>query len=487
MGGFTSITGDETIMNADNASFDGTSRGGKMISNGQLWIGSSVAPHVRLGQLTSTGATVSIGLGNGTINLEAGASVPTTFDAESGSAAPVANVLNVFGQNAGSVDVASTNASGNTLNVENRTWGTQYVVDASSTTGLRGTFTTIQAAINQAVADGSPTSIKTIFIRRGTYIENLVMPAASIHLCAYTPVGNLANVNTSFIDVAIAGNITFTAGAVAHFTNLFLATIDATTTVSITTGINSCSFCHCLFNTGGTSNISLTSTVTSGLKLDHCSVVGGNVATSQGDIEIYNSTISSLALTTTGIVVATQSEFITATSTLADTSQATFNFCEFSTASSTALTVGAGCTANVYNTIINSSAANVIDGSGTLNHSGLSFVNGSQNIATTTQNVKPSSAIVPRTAVASSPYVVLSTDYFISVDTTSARTIQLPNAPSTNQVFTVKDRTGGALLNNITVTTVGGVVNIDGSTSYVINVNFGSAQFIFNGTTYEIF
>ena len=42
-------------------------------------------------------------------------------------------------------------------------------------------------------------------------------------------------------------------------------------------------------------------------------------------------------------------------------------------------------------------------------------------------------------------------------------------------------------LNNITVTTVGGSVDIDGATSYVMNTSLESAQVLFNGTEYLLF
>lgn len=91
------------------------------------------------------------------------------------------------------------------------------------------------------------------------------------------------------------------------------------------------------------------------------------------------------------------------------------------------------------------------------------------------------------TSVTSSPYVVLPTDYYLSVSTASSKTIQLPNAPSTGRFIIVTDSTGNAALNNISVTTVGGVVNIDGNPIYTINIGYGSAQFIFNGVSYEVF
>lgn len=86
------------------------------------------------------------------------------------------------------------------------------------------------------------------------------------------------------------------------------------------------------------------------------------------------------------------------------------------------------------------------------------------------------------------PYSAVATDYFISVNSgTGAHTILLPNAPPTGKSFVIKDRTGNAAVNNITVTTVGGAVNIDGSTSFTINSDFGAISLVFNGTSYEVF
>lgn len=92
------------------------------------------------------------------------------------------------------------------------------------------------------------------------------------------------------------------------------------------------------------------------------------------------------------------------------------------------------------------------------------------------------------TNVNTTPYVVLTTDEFISVDCSAAAiTIELPNTPTTGRVFYIKDRTGSAATHNITVTTVGGAVTIDGSTTFVMNTNYESVNVIFNGTNYEVF
>jgi hypothetical protein len=87
-----------------------------------------------------------------------------------------------------------------------------------------------------------------------------------------------------------------------------------------------------------------------------------------------------------------------------------------------------------------------------------------------------------------SPYTVLSTDYYISVDSSGgAVTLRFPNAPTVNQTWTVKDRTGNASANNISVTTVGGAVTIDGATTYTIISNYGSINLINNATSYEVY
>ncbi len=88
----------------------------------------------------------------------------------------------------------------------------------------------------------------------------------------------------------------------------------------------------------------------------------------------------------------------------------------------------------------------------------------------------------------SSPYTVLVADEYLSCDvSTGILSILLPNAPSTGRVIIVKDSGGDSATNNITVTTVGGVVLIDGSTSRVISTDFEALQFIFTGTAYEVF
>lgn len=83
------------------------------------------------------------------------------------------------------------------------------------------------------------------------------------------------------------------------------------------------------------------------------------------------------------------------------------------------------------------------------------------------------------------PYSVTdSADNVIYVDTSVARTINLPNLPTDGRIFTIKDASGLAGTNPITITTPGGTVTIDGVTSKSGNVNWGSWTFQFRTANY---
>jgi hypothetical protein len=148
-------------------------------------------------------------------------------------------------------------------------------------------------------------------------------------------------------------------------------------------------------------------------------------------------------------------------------------------------TTGSGNTVTVVNqisqAIASSNAANI--GLAAFNSADFSVdANGFVSIA----NFSPFSYV--QINHASSPYTASSTDYYISADPTAGTiTIKLPNSPTLYREFTIKDRTGQASTNNISVTTVGGSVTIDGQTTYTMAGNYDAIQLIFNGTSYEVF
>jgi hypothetical protein len=68
MSGFASITNLPDYVYADNASFDGTERGGGLTTNGQLWIGNTATGQPTVNTLTA-GSGVTITNGNGAITI----------------------------------------------------------------------------------------------------------------------------------------------------------------------------------------------------------------------------------------------------------------------------------------------------------------------------------------------------------------------------------------------------------------------------------
>jgi len=89
---------------------------------------------------------------------------------------------------------------------------------------------------------------------------------------------------------------------------------------------------------------------------------------------------------------------------------------------------------------------------------------------------------------AMSPYTVNATDYFISVDSSGgAVTINLPDAPSQNRQFVIKDRLGQSAANNITIKSLTGASTIDGQANYKFVDNYESLECLYHSGNYEVF
>ncbi len=95
-----------------------------------------------------------------------------------------------------------------------------------------------------------------------------------------------------------------------------------------------------------------------------------------------------------------------------------------------------------------------------------------------------SGRVVKITSPGAYPYLTLTTDYLILVDTASARTINLIASPVTGTTYRIKDNVGSAAANNITITPNAG--NIDGAASYIMSTNYGSVDMVYNGTKWNV-
>jgi len=81
------------------------------------------------------------------------------------------------------------------------------------------------------------------------------------------------------------------------------------------------------------------------------------------------------------------------------------------------------------------------------------------------------------------------TDHFIGVDTTSqAITITLPGANSVavGKMFLIKDEGGNASTNNVTMATTGNV-NIDGSSTIILDSDYAAINVYYNGTEWSVY
>lgn len=461
---------DNEVLHAINVDFRGVQPVVPQITqNGQLLIGSGVAPNIRAGFIKSNDGSVTITSGMGTIDLSvssAGGNITLTGD--SGGALGPAAAFNILGQQAGTVPVIDTIGSGTTLNIENRTWLSQYVVDPSATVGLRGTYQTISSAMAQAVLDGNAVQPgANIYIRTNTsgYFEDIIVgDDEAFNLIAITP--NNAN------QLTIAGNLSIGNSAYLSLSNIVMSP------PGLETATNSGTLY--LYN----AIIALPYTGTNGYIYSYNSnLSSSSIETAAGKIYLYdNSQIASLALTSTSQLWAYFS--LNITFTMADTSLCNIYNCT----SINMATAAAGTTANFYG---NCSFVFPANSTGVVTYSNLSadglvssFFSGPPATLTKNPSIQGNVLQTIRTAVS---YVVLVGDCYIGVtDTSAPRTITLPD-PATicsNQTFIIKDESGGAGTNNIIVNTAAGL--IDGAATQTITQNYSSFSVTNNGTNYFI-
>ena len=331
------------------------------------------------------------------------ASAGTITGDTGGALSQTASNWNILGQQAGTVAVMDTIGSVSTLRIEDRTWISQFVVDASSTVGLRGTYTTIGAAMTDAVSGQS------IYVRPGTYTENFTAKDG------VTVFGE-----NGFQDrVTIVGKITLTTG-VCNITNIKLKTnADSATAVSggvlvlrncnieasngtalVTTGSGAFAVlnCTCDLASAGQKFFDFSGTGSNSFYYCGLSNSGGSTTASTlsaGAILSKNSNFD-FPITTSGTTATIGASFttfgngqnVTALTHNSTAANNTLSQCHFFSGSASSISIGSGAVLKVYSTTIQSTNTNAITGSGTLYYSGLSFQETSSTVNVTTQNVQ---------------------------------------------------------------------------------------------------
>lgn len=394
----------------------------------------------------------------------------------------------VLGQPYKTTPVVSTHVSGGNVYVEDRTWHTPYVVDSTTTVGERGTFSTIQAAINQADTDGNSTSPNTalIHIRQGTYTENLVFAddgryylyAEKPHKIEYVEPPRLNGTTTfsgttaprvSFYGLEIANDFTQSGigspPTLIFYSCLLFGSIDFNSgtiylfntyksTGTITLGLNavleiydnsivSSIVCGSLDPNARAQIFAIDSSITS---------ISGSYS-NQGRMRFYNCRITNIsgafpADPYQNMLIDCTQMFSSATSTPMITATGNFYL--------------SGCSGNVYNS------------------------------SPTIFNVSAEQGDIIDTKLTAISYAATRFDYYIGVtDTSAARTITLPDPTNgllnpfpLNKSYIIKDQSGAAATNNITIATAAGT--IDGASTAKINTNYGSIVVKSDGTNYFI-
>lgn len=397
-----------------------------------------------------------------------------------------ANTFAFVGQEAGTVPVVDVDTSTGDVAISSNTWETQYVVDNSTTAGLKGTFATVQDAMNQAYDDGNANFplYANIMLRPGDYdLSALNIPDdANFHIYSVMPSTENTNGNVRINGI---GTLSINTSSNILWENLFFADVP---TFGAATGFNT--FKNVSFANGAVFN--------GGVPLFINSYAFG-----AGDI-ILNDTL--------GVFQAKDSFFSNVVFNVS--TNESFNFystnCTYQVLSGTCagnlkmfsspfVAITANCSSGVdaQNVIVNCSNAGsmglstnpTITGTGEFYVAEMSgYTYGPAptifNLASTQGNVIASKTV-------SADYSASIFDYYIGVDdTSSARTITLPDPSdaltrlSLNQSFIVKDESLAAGTNSITINTVGGL--IDGAASTVIDTNGGCLTFKSNGTNYFI-
>jgi hypothetical protein len=309
--------------------------------------------------------------------------------------------------------IGTTHAAGDTFQYEDRTFLTEFVVDPSATLGIRGSYSTIQSAIT-AAPSGS-----TVFIRPGTYTEDLTLKAgvslqgfdASQTGRATVIVGNCSasfagTCNISGVTLRTNGAAFLTvSGANATILNIYDSYLDMTNATGI---VNSGSGSPAIVNIRncngniGTTGISLfTMTNNAALQMDFCEIGNSGGSTTASTSSSPNSiTLNSsqlnfpISVTSTGSVTAyyTQLSNSATALTTAGTGICSLNTCYLSGLTASAIDIGAGTTVVLANCTVNSSNTNAITGTGNLDYGQIVFDGNSSKINDTlTQTQRKSS------------------------------------------------------------------------------------------------
>jgi hypothetical protein len=313
------------------------------------------------------------------------------------------------------------------------------------------------AFANSVITDNSATKPYCILLQGDTTEVGLTLK----------PFVSIAGCDVFSSSIASAGSITLaptwvsTTGPRASITNInVLAGLNFDSHLMLSSsGIN---ITDCILN----GNCAfLGDPIFSGITITDCSVAGSVTAT---DISIFSALTSftggcsfiTTDATVSKIWTSQADTFSTFPIAISETSGEITKFVTNATSINTSVTVTGANSSFVFDPV-------------SYPRDGFTFVSGG---SATTFLSCPNS--VPTTAVTAATYTALKSDYLLSCNRAGTITITLPATVSKN-TWVIKDSSGAAATNNITIDGNGN--NVDGSSTYVLNTNYGSVTI--NGDT----
>jgi hypothetical protein len=429
----------------------------------------------------------------GLINIAGGGGggtpVQTLTPNSGGAVSPVSNNINVFGLAANSggnaFPIFSYNGGAGQFNIADNTFLTPYVVDPSTTPGSEGTFTSIQAAVNQAVSDGATSSSpRTIICRYSLDFETVTIPASVvINIIGLAPAlftGGGANIyNTCTLANLIVGS-----GAHVTLSNFTVYAIsgDAVTNVSGTFLANSCSLQALSGNAYNTTSSATNSSLGDFFNCGLATMTVGGSATAN----ITSCTGGSpnvLFINQTATVNAYESDFYNIT--LANSSVLNMYSCILNS-----ITGSSSAAQSLYNNIFNGGTASPVNPTATINSFGNLTTTGDQVFGSNVTNAVQPGQIgsLQNINIQTGSYGTTYSDQFIGATTSSAApTITLVANPGKGMTQTIADISGNASVNNITVSGNGNnILGPSSASTFVMNTNGASATFVWTGTVWKV-
>jgi hypothetical protein len=383
-----------------------------------------------------------------------GSNVQTITPNSGGAVSAVSNNINDQGlaANPGGNAFPMFSYNGGNPNVqwENRTYLSAYVVDPSTTNGSKGTFTTLASAITQAISDGATGDGVTIFVRDVTINETITVATNGVSITISGPSG-INSQNEGASNPIFSGSFTNSGNNMIAFTGF-----NITGTI-----INS-----------GAGLLYLNNSVISGT-IENSSSGGIQLTNCFGSEETVNASAGGIVFTGCSL-----------SGSLNLSNNASIGM--FYSIDSGVWTGSTSVGIDVNNCYLPIASNSMTGGFIRLHNTGFGPFNFYSNTNVTYRLAESSQGNILQCIRPSSDYTVLQTDYYIGmISTSSPRNVLLPSSLAIkNQSFIIKDESGGAGTNNISLTVAGGTKTIDGLTSYPININFGSVTVIYDGTNY---